>query len=466
VRGRAAALLAHASPGDPVTRLRTRELVEQALPDVEGLDRELALRLRAVLVLEGGSVEGIPLDGSTVGESVVLGNLVFTRMGPHAVAAEIADIARRAARQVDGLLDEGALSLAFTGMVLGLRWSDRLDAAERLLDRAIDIARRRGSVTDFAVVMTLRASVRRRAGRLRDAEADARVALAAALGPEWSFARGVVPLLGSLIDQGRADEAAREMAGAIADGRLPDSPPMISVVLARTWVHAARREHERAIADWNDAVDRVERTGGINAAWIEDLVVVADVHHALGDQAAAEAVARQALELGRRWDTPGAIGQALHAHAPGRALRRPRRVLRTAVRLLADSPARLEHARALVTLGAVLRRRGNRSESREPLREGHELARGCGAESLAESARSELRASGVRLRREALSGADALTPSERRIAEMAANGLSNADIAQELSLTVKTVEMHLTRAYRKLDIRRRAELAGSLSPKS
>ncbi len=76
-----------------------------------------------------------------------------------------------------------------------------------------------------------------------------------------------------------------------------------------------------------------------------------------------------------------------------------------------------------------------------------------------------LRASGIRLRREALSGADALTPSEQRIADMAATGLANADIAQELFLTVKTVEMHLTAAYRKLDIRRRSELAEALGSK-
>ena len=65
-----------------------------------------------------------------------------------------------------------------------------------------------------------------------------------------------------------------------------------------------------------------------------------------------------------------------------------------------------------------------------------------------------------------MSGADSLTPSERRIAEMAAAGLSNAEIAQELFLTVKTIEMHLTRAYRKLDVRRRAQLAQALGAKS
>jgi len=119
---------------------------------------------------------------------------------------------------------------------------------------------------------------------------------------------------------------------------------------------------------------------------------------------------------------------------------------------------------ALVTLGSLLRRRGERVESREPLRAGYELADACGADTLAENARTELRASGIRVRREPRSGADALTASERRIAAMAAGGSSNSDIAQALFLTVKTVEMHLTSVYRKLDIHSRSELPTFLRP--
>jgi DNA-binding CsgD family transcriptional regulator len=85
---------------------------------------------------------------------------------------------------------------------------------------------------------------------------------------------------------------------------------------------------------------------------------------------------------------------------------------------------------------------------------------------LAETARSELRASGIRIQRTEATGADALTPSERRIADLAASGLSNPEIAQELFLTVKTIEMHLTRAYRKLDIHRRSELATALGART
>jgi DNA-binding CsgD family transcriptional regulator len=385
-------------------------------------------------------------------------------MDASARAGDIVSLAVRGARQADALLDEGAIGLAFTGIVLALRWGHRLAEAEALLDRALEAARRRGSTADFAMAMTLRANVRRVGGRLRDAEADARSALPATLDDRWAFARGIQPLVGSLLDQGRTDEAAAEMAGVIGDGAIPDSPPMLPVLLIRMALNAARREPENALADWQEAVRRSERLRGANAGWIEDLAVAADVHHALGDSESARATADQALEIARKWDTPGAIGQALHAHARVGVAAEPLEALKEAVSLLAQSPLRLEHAKALVTLGGFMRREGSRADSREPLREGYELAVDCGAAGLAEAARAELRASGVRVRRQPRGGADELTPSEERIARMAANGLSNAEIAQELFLTVKTVEMHLTQSYRKLDIRGRRELAAALAP--
>ena len=110
-----------------------------------------------------------------------------------------------------------------------------------------------------------------------------------------------------------------------------------------------------------------------------------------------------------------------------------------------------------------MRRRGARRESRAPLREGHELARACHAHAVAEHARNELAASGVHVERGDLARRDELTPSERRIANLAAEGASNKQIAQTLFLTVKTVEMHLSSAYRKLDIRSRRDLASALA---
>jgi DNA-binding CsgD family transcriptional regulator len=130
--------------------------------------------------------------------------------------------------------------------------------------------------------------------------------------------------------------------------------------------------------------------------------------------------------------------------------------------LLRDSSARLEQAKALVALGAALRRTGSRAEAREPLREALDLAERCGALALAERAREELRATGARPRRSILRGVDALTASELRTARMAAEGHSNREIAQALFVTIRTVEMHLTHAYQKLEISSRTELPNAL----
>jgi len=162
--------------------------------------------------------------------------------------------------------------------------------------------------------------------------------------------------------------------------------------------------------------------------------------------------ATEMLSQAEGWGTARAIGMALHA--AGR--------LEEAVAMLEASPARVEYAHALVDLGASLRRANRRAAARDPLRLALDVADSCGAEPLAERARHELHAAGGRPRRPRTSGVDSLTPSERRIAEMAAGGLSNPEIAQALFVTRKTVEAHLGNAYRKLDIRSRGELPAAL----
>jgi DNA-binding CsgD family transcriptional regulator len=113
-------------------------------------------------------------------------------------------------------------------------------------------------------------------------------------------------------------------------------------------------------------------------------------------------------------------------------------------------------------LGAALRRNGQRSNAREPLRRALELAHRCGATALVERAHAELLGTGARPRRAAVTGLEALTASERRVAEMAAEGLTNREIAQALFVTEKTIEWHLGQAYRKLEIRSRSELPSVL----
>jgi DNA-binding NarL/FixJ family response regulator len=138
--------------------------------------------------------------------------------------------------------------------------------------------------------------------------------------------------------------------------------------------------------------------------------------------------------------------------------------LERAVEMLVGSPARLEHTRALVDLGAALRRANRRADARAPLRRALEQADRGGMLLLARRAREELNATGARPRRSALSGPGALTPAEHRVADLAAHGHSNREIAERLYVTQRTVETHLTHAFQKLEIGSRAELAAALTP--
>jgi DNA-binding CsgD family transcriptional regulator len=182
-----------------------------------------------------------------------------------------------------------------------------------------------------------------------------------------------------------------------------------------------------------------------------------------GRHADAVALVEEELELTRSFGAPGAVGTSLLILGE---LERDRGTehLREAIEVLEGSPARLELAKALCALGTALRLERKPREAREPLRRALEIATVCGADGVADRARAELRAAGARPRREALTGVGSLTPSERRVAAMAAEGLTNRDIAQALYVTPKTIEVHLSNAYRKLEIGSRRELAGALAP--
>ena len=125
-----------------------------------------------------------------------------------------------------------------------------------------------------------------------------------------------------------------------------------------------------------------------------------------------------------------------------------------ALGLLEAAGTWLEHGWALHALGSLLRRQRRHAEAREPLRAAVDYAARSGAELLRQRAMDELHAAGARPRRELRSGVQALTARELRVAQLAAQGLSNADIAQLLFVTYKTVDTHLGHVYQKLDVTR------------
>src|SRR5262249_30853660 len=149
-----------------------------------------------------------------------------------------------------------------------------------------------------------------------------------------------------------------------------------------------------AVADLERARARLDRFGGVNVVGLDGRIRTALVMHALGDDQAAQREAGAALAAARHWGTAGAIGAALPACGLGGATGKEVELLQEAATTLAGSPQKLEHARALIDLGAALRRQGERVAAREPLRRGLDLAHACGGIAVAERARQELTATG------------------------------------------------------------------------
>ena len=167
--------------------------------------------------------------------------------------------------------------------------------------------------------------------------------------------------------------------------------------------------------------------------------------------------------MARAFGARRALGVAARAAGLVAGGRRGEALLREAIEVLTGPDTRLERARALADLGALLRRRNQRVEARHLLRQAVDAAYRLGAEPLARQAKTELRATGAKPRRVLLRGLEALTASERRIAELAAEGLTNREIAQTLFVTARTVEGHLTNVFNKLDVKARTALPAALT---
>jgi DNA-binding CsgD family transcriptional regulator len=366
------------------------------------------------------------------------------------------------ARALDAeVLDREPDSILTTYAKFTLILCDELDQARDRCTALIDIARPRGWLIALAHGSLLRAFALLRAGQVRDAEADARLAfdIKLANSPPPALLWSLAPLAEALIELDELDEAEAVLAATELTGDPPSGDACTPMVLnLRARLRLAQHRPAEAHADLTQAAGcwaRLSQRHPGLAAWrIDDCEALV----ALGDLPAARAVATEHLELAERVGLPGPYGAGLRALARASGATESIALLERAVDVLAGSPARLEYARALVDLGCALRRANRRAAAREPLLRALALADPGGMRRLARRARHELHAAGARPRRAALSGVDSLTAAEHRVATLAARGHSNIEIAQQLYVTRRTVETHLTHAFQKLGIATRAEL--------
>jgi DNA-binding CsgD family transcriptional regulator len=361
----------------------------------------------------------------------------------------------------DALLDALGPEHPFCTYGAVVLWcAGELGAFEAIATRIADRAATDGSALGAYQALAFRAIARAGMGRLADAEAEAELAWQSGAASRVSFSLDAVQALLALIAVERGDlpRARMRLAGIDVESDVLVNRvayAMAAARLARAEGATAReRDLLRELSAWHDACGFGTWLFG---PWPAALAL------ALGPCDEARELAERALTDARMRGRPGEIGIAMRSQALVCASVPDIERLQTAVAELERSELALEHARTLMELGAAMRRRGHRRDARKPLAAALELASRCGATALAERARIELQDAGARPRRLAVSGRDSLTPSERRIAMLAAEGRSNREIAQTLFVSSKTVETHLRHAYNKLDITSRTQLPSALT---
>ena len=466
--------LAWTNHADPEGQRAQLPLYERAAADVRDLEPELALHLEAARLgallfnpdlpvrFEDEAQRFRDRPTRSAAECLLASFVARSMLAVGGDLAAAGDLAERSAAH-PALTGQAGHPLWRTNVTFCLVAAERYDVAEDMLSRALRHAETAGSPQWMARALWLRGLTRHRRGDLRRAEADLYAAVDVQ-GLSYAHFRYTVmfPLIDVLTDRGRVDDGEALLVENALDGDLAPVPMAAASQIARGRLRAARGEFTAARSDLEQAIQLLRRFRGL-VPWDNDArVALVRVLSALGDDDAARALADATLDLATATGSARAIGGALHAQGLLHSGTRRIDLLRRAVDTLSASPALLWRAEALVDLGTALRHGGQNAQARPILRRGMEVAHRCAATPLADRATDELRATGARPRRRAGTGVDALTASERRVADFAATGSSNKEIAQALFVTLRTVEMHLSNAYIKLEIPSRQGLAQAL----
>ncbi|MFJ9752862.1 helix-turn-helix transcriptional regulator [Streptomyces chartreusis] len=440
---------------------------QNALADLPPTATDLRHRLQASIVLVRLSwhdpqlmqlteqLRRQPWDDST-GSHALDGLLAF-----HEAWLNEPSATQRARRALHEDLFDPVLAHTYSAAVWTLLAADD-DTVMRDLDAALDTARHHGALPTLVMILLARAFGWLYHGALAEAEAEARACLQHA---RTSGFEGIMPHVGyvlaaAALEQGRLDEAQQifnELTLPHLSYSKYTSDPFSDVL---PQLQHARGEYQQALQSALTIGRLCTEHGLHNPALNQWRSQAALCLHALHQDSEAHALITEEIALAQQWGAPRALGRALRIAG---AITHNTEPLLQAVAILRPSTADLELAKALGELGTALNHQNQHRQARTHLRQGLELALRCGATPLAHHIRTELTAAGARPRRTALSGPASLTPSERRVADLAAQGRTNRDIAQQLFVTPKTVEVHLSAIYRKLAITRRHQLPDALA---
>ncbi len=420
-------------------------------------DRHAERAARLAVLTDGDSADPI-LRRAVVAHRAWLATELGTPKAP-----TCATFARQAL-EGDVLLGEVGARAGFHCCVRALIFTERFAEAGAAIAAMREDHATRGSLRLLAGAAWYAAELAQRTGRVADAENEARLALDLTPDDVNLFTGGAIEILVWALAE----------RGAFAEARgLLDEHGLAGAIGGQIWEIGIL--HSRAVlalaeGDFSRAHDDAVQTGALrtgqgrpNPAWTpwRSTAALALAHQ--GRQSEAAELAAEELALAERFGTTGAILAATHAAAvaePDDAARLD--LCETVLARGGGTGSALDLARVRLELGHALRRLGRRVEARPSLQLVLADADRTGATLLAGRARRELVASGLRPRRAQRVGAASLTPRQRQVCELAARGTTNRAIAQQLFLSIKTVETHLATAYEKLGIETREALVGAL----
>ena len=442
-------------------------------PDPTPADRALRTAIQSALLISGLDEKTLvtrvgerfrdftPPPGETAEERDLLGVLAWLGALQGSPAAEVAALADQALRI--GYDAHGGW--AVLGTLSALHLADHTESAVAAISGVMAHAQSRGEAWKYVWCSTVRAMMHHFTGNLTAALSDAQYSFDVINQESWS-AGLVMPqvVLATLLVRQDDAAAADQLLGCVSRPRLAEATNEYHwFLMAKARTKAALGDADAALVALRTCGESLSDSGIGNPVmapwWYESAELLAGLGRIAEGEAVLDAVAPTVC----RWGTPRALGMLETARgvlASGdAAIER----LRSAVDLLADSPAKLEQAKAQYLLGCRLLRRGDAEGARERLRRSIDVSVLCRDKQQLALSLPALAAAGGRMRHGTGSPADALTGSERRVAERAAEGATNREIAESLFITQRTVEIHLTSVYRKLAIGGRAELGDALS---
>ncbi len=450
-------------------------LLEESLARQPDPDGEIGVMLRAWLLLEviwglERLPEGaLPSPGEAIGNDTIAGRVLLAQaatlssLGLDTVERGLR-LAEKSIPNDETVIEDALAGAPHQGTFAAFIVADQAATISHSIEISLEAARRRGASIAVAGAHGMRAFLSLLDGNLREGAGDANIAVGIVGHLQVPSALAVWLAASVRLATARGDLATAE--GMLVDleserARVSGLPAAI-LLCARGEL---RRETGRYAEARNDYLAASERMAWLPLANQEVFpwrIGLALCEAALGNEEKGRQLAAEALEIAHLAGGERGIGIALRVQGAVTTGPEGIELLRKAVDVLAGTRAQLQHAQALVELGAALRRANRRKDAREPLRQGLDLAHRCAAKPLEEQARAELRATGARPRKAVYTGVESLTPSELRVARMAAEGKTNREIAQALTVTEKTIETHMRHVFQKLDVGRRTELAAAL----